>query len=251
MRPPRLEDYARRLPRLGPLRRLPLDLICEEYRVRQRWGDRPNHAEYAARFPQHGAALRAALARIDVDLRDEMPTLCARPSSVSPRPDPPASAETADGPDSRRLGRYALGELLGTGSFGSVWQAWDTELGREVAVKLPRSGRFSGPEEEERFLREARAAAQLHHPGIVAVHDVGRDDDTLYIVSELVRGVSLAERLRVARPGFREAAELVAQVSDALAYAHRRGVVHRDVKPSNILLEGPGEPGRAAPERKI
>ena len=246
MGPPRLEDYAGRLPRLGPLRRMPLDLICEEYRVRQRWGDRPNHAEYLRRFPQHGAVLRAALARIDVDLRDEMPTLCARPSSAPPRPDPSPSEEAAGGPDSRRLGRYALGELLGTGSFGSVWQAWDTELGREVAVKLPRSGRFSGPEEEERFLREARAAAQLHHPGIVAVHDVGREEETLYIVSELVRGVSLAERLRDARPGFREAAELVAQVSDALAYAHRRGVVHRDVKPSNILLEGSGEPGRVS-----
>ncbi len=237
--PPRLEDYVARLPRLGSPWRMPLDLICEEYRVRQRWGDRPDHAEYARRFPQHGAALRAALVCIDADLRDELPTVCVRPRGAAPpRPAPCPSAETADGPAARRLGRYELGELLGTGAFGSVWQAWDAELGREVAIKLPRSGRFPGPAEEERFLREARAAAQLHHPGIVAVHDVGREDETLYIVSELVRGVSLAERLRDARLSFREAAELVAQVSDALAYAHRQGVVHRDVKPSNILLSG-------------
>src|SRR5262249_24680753 len=92
-------------------------------------------------------------------------------------------------PLSRRLGRYELGKLLGTGAFGSVWQALDTELAREVAVKLPRIGCFASPAEEERFLREGRFAAQLRHPSIVAVHDVGREQGTLYIVSELVRGV--------------------------------------------------------------
>ena len=251
---PRLEDYAARLPELGPMHRLPLDLVGEEYRVRQRWGDRPAHAQYAGRFPQHGAALRAALARIDADLRDETPTVYIRPPQgdggkvevAGAFPTLPSPEQRTD-PPARRLGRYALGELLGTGSFGSVWRAWDTELGREVAVKLPRSGRFRSPDDEERFLREARSAAHLHHPGIVAVHDVGRDDDTLYIVSELVRGESLAERLRGGRPSFRESADLIAQVSDALAYAHRQGVVHRDVKPSNILLEesGSGVRGQA------
>jgi tRNA A-37 threonylcarbamoyl transferase component Bud32 len=140
-------------------------------------------------------------------------------------------------PPFRRLGRYEMGELLGTGAFGSVWQALDTELAREVAVKLPRIGRFASPAEEERFLREARFAAQLRHPGIVAVHDVGREQETLYIVSELVRGANLAEWLRGGPLSFLEAADLVACVADALDYAHRQGVVHRDIKPSNILLE--------------
>jgi tRNA A-37 threonylcarbamoyl transferase component Bud32 len=241
---PRLEDYVARLPRLGALHRLPLDLIGEEYRVRQRWGDRPGCSEYAARFPRHGGALRAALTEIDAELRDEADGECAGAFTVQSLSTPPSRAAQ---PPSRRLGRYQLGDLLGTGAFGSVWQAWDAELGREVAVKLPRSGRFSSPVEEERFLREARSAAQLHHRGIVAVYDVGRAEDTLYIVSELVRGRSLTEWTRKDRPSFREAADLIAQIADALDYAHRQGVVHRDVKPSNILVGGSGEPGRATP----
>jgi hypothetical protein len=262
---PRLEDYARRLPGLGSARRLPIDLIGEEYRVRQRWGDRPAPEEYAERFPRHGSALVRALSRIDAELAAEAGASdgppsppgsvrlgcpdCGQPLDVAAGPlpsdlacpgcggtfgvDPLASAR----PPSSRVGRYELGELLGMGAFGSVWRARDTELGREVAVKLPRGGRLAGPDDEERFLREARAAALLRHPGIVAVFDVGRDGETLFLVSELVRGVSLAERLKAGRPSFRESAALVARVADALDYAHRQGVVHRDVKPANVLLE--------------
>jgi tRNA A-37 threonylcarbamoyl transferase component Bud32 len=274
---PLLESYAERFLQFGPLRRLPVDLIGEEYRVRQRWGDRPDHADYARRFPRQGAALQAALAEIDAELaaesvRDQPPPRATDSRLSSPRivslPCPHCrqafevavdresrhlscpgcggtfsveSLATIPGemaePPSRRLGRYELGELLGTGAFGSVWQARDTDLARDVAVKLPRKGQLLNFAEEERFLREARSAAQLRHPGIVAVYDVGREQETLYIVSELVRGVSLAEWLGNGRLSFREAAELVAQVADALDYAHRQGVVHRDVKPSNILLE--------------
>jgi tRNA A-37 threonylcarbamoyl transferase component Bud32 len=272
---PRLEDYVERLPRLGPLHQLPVEVVGEEYRVRQRWGDRPGHAEYARRFPRHGSALRAALERIDADLPPEPATECVRPRrAAQPRARTlelrcphchhpiaiatgavpqhlacPACGDTfsvealskargpAVPPPLRRLGRYELGELLGMGGFGSVWRARDTRLGREVAVKLPRSGQFASPAEEERFLREARSAAGLSHPGIVAVHDVGREGDTLYIVSELVCGVNLAQWLQRRRLSFVEAAHLVAQVADALDHAHRQGVVHRDVKPSNILLE--------------
>ena len=98
--------------------------------------------------------------------------------------------------------------MLGTGGFGSVWCARDEELCREVAVKLPRGGYLGSHVREERFLHEARAAAQLRHRGIVAVHDSGRDQGTVYIVSELVHGPSLAEWLQRERLGLREAAEL-------------------------------------------
>jgi tetratricopeptide (TPR) repeat protein len=219
-----LEDYAASFPELGPTDRLPLALIGEEYRARQRWGDRPGQAEYLARFAGHGAALRELLSGLDAELAAER-LGTAGPQAVSVQPPVPS------------IGRYRLDAPLGTGSFGTVWRAWDADLGRAVAVKLPRAGRFADSADEERFLREARSAARLRHPGIVAVHDVGRERDTVYLVSELVQGLSLEEWLTEARPGFAQAADLLARVAEALHHAHRHGVVHRDVKPSNIMLE--------------
>lgn len=141
-----------------------------------------------------------------------------------------------------RLGRYELLEELGSGASGTVYRARDTELGRIVALKAPRMGNLSSPEETERFLREAQSAAALNHPGIVAVYDVGKIDRVGYLVCEYVPGVTLAQKLlgKSMRP--RDAADLVAQVADALHYAHLHGVVHRDVKPSNILIDAEGKP---------
>jgi hypothetical protein len=98
------------------------------------------------------------------------------------------------------------------------------------------------PEEAETFLREARAAAQLKHPQIIAVHEVGRDDGTPYIVSDFIQGVTLADRLAQGPYMPREAAELCAQVAIALHHAHEAGVIHRDLKPQNIMLDGDGRP---------
>jgi hypothetical protein len=180
--------------------------------------------------------LQATLDRIDAELHAEMATDIVRRVSAPVETGGPQPQSTGAALSPRKLGRYELGDLLGTGAFGSVWRAWDAELGRQVAIKLPRCGPFWGLKEEERFLREARAAGQLHHPNIVAVHDVGRTEEGLFIVSELVQGENLAERLRRERLSFSETAELAAHAADALDYAHRQGVVHRDVKPSNIML---------------
>lgn len=134
------------------------------------------------------------------------------------------------------MGRFELVERLGMGAFGSVWKARDKELDRTVAVKIPRQSGMS-PEEQEKFLREARAAAQLSHPNIVSVHEVGRDGDSIYIVSDFVRGFTLADWLTGQQPTSREAAELCARIADALEHAHEKGVVHRDLKPANIMLD--------------
>jgi serine/threonine-protein kinase len=141
----------------------------------------------------------------------------------------------------RVIGRFECQQLLGKGAFGEVWRARDRELGVDRAVKIPRPGVFGGggADDEKRFLREARAAAGLKHAGIITVHEVGHDDEsnTAYIVSDYIRGVNLAEWLTGRRPDFREAAELAADIADALDFAHHHGVVHRDLKPGNIMLE--------------
>lgn len=151
----------------------------------------------------------------------------------------------SEGPDSDivapRVGRFVLRQRLGVGGFGAVWRARDPELDRDVALKLPRRGALA-PHEAELFFREARAAAQLAHPGIVSVYEVGRDTGpegtgSIYIVSELVDGEPLSERIKDWRPAPREAAALVADIAEALDYAHSRGVIHRDLKPSNVMLD--------------
>ena len=143
----------------------------------------------------------------------------------------------------RRLGKFELLERLGAGSSGYVFRARDTELGRMVAIKVPRAGHLASEEDAARFLREARSAAQLKHPGIVALHETGQaDDGTFYLVEEFVQGTTLAGRLSSGPLSFHAAVGLVAAVADALDYAHRNGVIHRDIKPSNIVLDCDGQP---------
>jgi tRNA A-37 threonylcarbamoyl transferase component Bud32/tetratricopeptide (TPR) repeat protein len=142
----------------------------------------------------------------------------------------------------QKLGKFELMDTVGQGAFGTVYKARDLELDRVVAVKVPRAGNLVGPRELDRFLREARSAAQLRHPSIVSVHEVGQLDGVPYLVSDFVQGITLAELLSARRPGFRPTAELIAAVAEALQYAHGQGVVHRDVKPSNIMLDEKGEP---------
>jgi serine/threonine protein kinase len=143
----------------------------------------------------------------------------------------------------RRLGKFELLEELGVGSFGHVFRARDTELGRTVAIKLLRAGGLASRDELDRFLREARSAAQLQHPGLVAVYETGQTEGGLiYLVEEFVPGETLAARLAAGGFDFRQAAELIAAVADALDHAHRHGVIHRDVKPSNIQLDAEGRP---------
>src|SRR5262249_27779891 len=142
----------------------------------------------------------------------------------------------------QKLGKFQLIEPVGQGAFGTVFKARDPELDRTVALKVSRAGNLAGPADLDRFLREARSVAQLRHPSIVSVHDVGQVDGLPYLVSDFVQGVTLADLLTGRRPGFREAAELVGAVAEALQYAHERGVVHRDIKPSNIMIGDGGRP---------
>ena len=143
----------------------------------------------------------------------------------------------------RRLGKFELLEELGAGSYGNVFRARDTELDRLVAIKLLRAGRLASRAEIDRFLREARSAAQLKHAGIVSLYEIGQHaDESWYLVEEFIEGATLANQMASSRIAPRQAAELIAQIADALAYAHAHGVVHRDIKPSNIMLDLEGRP---------
>jgi serine/threonine protein kinase len=136
----------------------------------------------------------------------------------------------------QKIGKFEILDTVGQGAFGTVYKARDTELDRVVAVKVPRAGNLAGPQELDRFLREARSVAQLRHPSIVTVHEVGQAGGLPYLVSDFVQGMTLTDLLSARRPAYRATAELVASLADALHYAHGQGVVHRDVKPSNIMI---------------
>jgi eukaryotic-like serine/threonine-protein kinase len=155
-----------------------------------------------------------------------------------------AGASVAAGPaPGSRLDQFELVECLGTGAFGQVFKAIDTELDRPVAVKVLRGGAGASREDVERFLREARSAARLRHPAIVAIHATGQaPDGSPFLVEEFVHGPTLAARVQDGPLDPRRAAEVIAALADALAYAHAHGVVHRDVKPSNVMLDPDGRP---------
>ena len=142
-------------------------------------------------------------------------------------------------------GRYRLIREIARGGMGTVWEAEDTLLDRHVAVKLLHAQFADDPEFLERFRREARAAARLSHPNIVSIYDVGEDVETRtpFIVMELVEGGNLKERIQRAAPlADSEIRSLGAALAATLEYAHRRGIVHRDVKPQNVLLGDDGRP---------
>jgi WD40 repeat protein/tRNA A-37 threonylcarbamoyl transferase component Bud32 len=255
-----LEDYLRCCPELAHDQENMLVLIVGEMLLRRRMGQDAALEEYQRRFPQLASQISIqfqldqlwpsqttdALSRIscprchnkierpdDTKADDVVCPSCG--SSFGPQPNGVSDWQSVDQP--RKLGKYELIEPVGVGNFGTVYKARDSELDRTVAIKVPRALRSASKEDRERFLREARSVAQLRHPSIVTVHEIGPSDGTPYLVSEFVEGATLAELLSSWRPAPRDAAELLATLADALHYAHEMGVVHRDVKPANIMLD--------------
>ncbi len=157
--------------------------------------------------------------------------LFVTPSDVGARVAPP------------RFGRYTVTGTLGEGGYGVVYRGFDTELRRDVAIKVPRRERTARVTDAEAYLAEARVLASLDHVGIVPVYDLGRTDDgSCYVVSKFMPGGDLAGMIKRGRPSHEEGAELIVRIADALHHAHQRGLVHRDVKPGNILLDEAGHP---------
>jgi len=144
------------------------------------------------------------------------------------------------------LGRYRLVTRIGSGGHGTVWEAFDQKLERDVAVKvIAREGAPARPRAE----REARVAARLNHPGIVALYELGHDDEATYLVSELIRGQTLAELEREGDLSDRDVAQIGIALCEALAHAHGKGIVHRDMKPQNVVV--PATPASGAGSAKL
>jgi serine/threonine protein kinase len=205
-----------------------LELVHTDLEYRLRRGELVSVELYLRRFPELERE-QALASELEAMIREQQQRQDGTPPAILPE-------------GRRLLGRFQILETVGAGSFGIVYKALDTQLDRVVAVKVPRLGSLAAPDDIDRFLREARSAAQLHHPGIIPIHDAGQTDGTCYLVSEFVPGETLAQRLAAGRLSCRDAAELLASVADALHYAHRQGVIHRDLKPSNLLLYREGRP---------
>ena len=139
-----------------------------------------------------------------------------------------------------KLGPYQITSQLGAGGMGEVYAATDTRLDRTVAIKVLPEHLASDPGRRERFEREAKAVSSLNHPHICTLHDVGEQDGIHYLVMELVEGETLEARLSKGRLPLDQALEYAIQIADALDKAHKQGVVHRDLKPGNIMIAKSG-----------
>jgi tetratricopeptide (TPR) repeat protein/predicted Ser/Thr protein kinase len=237
-----VEEYLAVCPELGTPDDPPLELIQSEVDARRQVSAPTDLTEFLRRFPTQTERLRSAL---------EL-TLQGAASQ------PAQAAETVDtpglGPGIGRVpgigyrlpckfGRYKLLRVLGRGGMGAVYLAHDTQLDREVALKIPLIAPTDGADVLPRFYREARAAATLHHANICPVYDVGEIDGTPYMTMAFIEGKSLSDVIKGKKQlPQREAAQLIRRVALAMHEAHKKGVVHRDLKPSNIHMTPAGEP---------
>lgn len=162
-------------------------------------------------------------------------------ATTGPAP-PPADFPLPSTSEPEEFAGFVLREQLGRGGMGVVYRAWQPGLQREVALKLVSSGRFAGTEEIQRLRLEAEAAARLSHPGIVAVYEAGECDGQPWLAMQYVPGGTLSQHLGKSPAPLAWSARLVADVSRAVHYAHQHGVLHRDLKPGNVLLSADGRP---------
>lgn len=246
--PLQVEDYLLRLPELAAAPELKLQLAVGEFQARRNGDTAPDIDEFTSRFSDLRASLRSKLSELAAGHHQDQPlTNLTATHTYSPKENPAHSIAdlcathsciSQAGGGERRIGRYRLVRLLGEGSFGRVWLGFDDELRRQVAIKVPTAERFQKPEDAAAYLAEARTVAGLDHPHIVPVYDVGRTEDgSIYVVSKFIEGGDLAARIQRERLTPAVAATLMATVAQALHHAHEKRLIHRDVKPANVLLE--------------
>lgn len=279
-------DYLATYPELGDVDTVDALLVEEEYRVRVRWGDRPEVSGFLERYSQHADELRVRLlaikdqsvqdvgkddaeAIVDVDAclsrleasrlysRDHWEDLKQQLESAGPFENGRVAGEwlvsrgklkrgqleiLLKSPDCPLvLGSYELLEELGAGGMGQVYRAMHSDMQREVAIKTLKNIATAGSDSTQRFQREVQAAARLIHPNVVVAHDAGEASGVRFLAMELVEGDDLYSRVRQSgRMSVRLAVDCISQAAAGLGYAHENGIVHRDVKPGNLLLSQDG-----------
>jgi Tol biopolymer transport system component len=199
----------------------------------------------AERKPEERAAYLAVACAGDEDLRREVESLLAQPTADGMLDRPAWEPETVRLTAGQRVSHYQIQEKLGEGGMGAVYRAYDTQLRRPVALKVLPPEYASDPERRSRLLREARAASALNHPNIVNIYEVGSDNGVDFIAMEFIEGKSLGDMIPAKGLPLGKTLDYAAQIASGLAKAHAAGVVHRDLKPGNIMLTGPtsGHPG--------
>jgi len=210
-------------------RRNPVEAMAEEYAARLRRGERPEIAEYVERHPDRRE-----------EIEELFPAVALLEHAGTPGSRSPSPAHVTPAID--RLGDFRIVRELGRGGMGIVYEAEQVSLGRRVALKVLPAGALLTPGQVERFRREARAAAKLHHTNIVPVFGVGEQDGLHYYAMQLIPGRGLDEILAAGEAPWdpRDAARVARQAAEALDHAHSRGTLHRDIKPANLLLDESG-----------
>ncbi len=265
--PPLIEQYEKRFPSLSLTGQRRIELAAEEYRVRRIWGDLPNKSEYSDRFPEIESELSLSLEQIDGELAaDTLPadspatldntdneslidaTEAFGPGTTGP-PRPgnsdvkrPLKTTGAGDEIGRTFGDYVLLEEIARGGMGVVYRARQTTLNRTVALKVILSGELASERDVQRFHTEAESAANLDHPGIVPIYEVGQNEGRHYFSMAFIDGQNLTAAVADGPMLPKRAAKILCQIAEAVHYAHQQGVIHRDLKPANILLDAAGLP---------
>jgi tRNA A-37 threonylcarbamoyl transferase component Bud32 len=237
--PCRTEELLAEYPAIASDPHCSLELIHSEFLFRTQIGQTPNPADWYSRFPER---------KQELEERFHMHTPQEQVSAggAATVPELTTPLEKSNGavrvPAGRRVGRYTLMQEIGRGGMGVVYKAYDSQLDRVVALKIVRGINISQSEEVERFHREAKAAAKLEHPNIIAIHDVGEADGDPYYTMTFVSGSNLCRRMPALQADPRAAVGLMEKVARAVHCAHQMGVIHRDLKPANILIDEQDEP---------